>query len=511
MKKNKIKIYSIVLLLLASCNNATNNSYIEPTIVKNEKISSNVSYSGEKRNNEFDGVGTLTYSNKYELTGTFKNNKLDESQNVHIKYLNNQDQFVGNILLDDSYEISLVYGTYTKKSNSYKYTGKFKDNLLDDENGSLTIPSIGTYKGAFEKGSNIDKIGTLYFNSYETNAVGMHYFTGKMKNESSFYDNQEGNGSIKYDDHSTYTGNMIYTNGGYFRKGYGEMDFQTCYFLGSVAGGDSNTRLYKYVGEFDYSISGWMYGDGIMYYVDIETNKPKYYQKGKWYGLSMVGKYSKNDYELLDGFSKEMESEYIFNQPYVNNYINRYYSQSITHKAVVCGDSYTDMMHASYNIVNFEEEFPHSYDIIDTGIGATTYYQWLNYAKHLIIPYKPEKIFLHLGFNDLHMGLTPNEVINYASELVNLLKEELPNSMIYLMSVEPSPEFSRYLNVEIQYNKLLKEYCNKNNIKLLDNAKNFYKNETETIDDLSTYFISDRVHMNKKGYEKFIKLIKDEL
>ena len=289
------------------------------------------------------------------------------------------------------------------------------------------------------------------------------------------------------------------------------MDFQTCYFLGSVAGGDSHTRLYKYVGEFDYSISGWMYGDGIMYYVDIETNKPKYYQKGKWYGLSMVGKYSKNDYELLDGFSKEMESEYIFNQPYVNNYINRYYSQSITHKAVVCGDSYTDMMHASYNIVNFEEEFPHSYDIIDTGIGATTYYQWLNYAKHLIIPYKPEKIFLHLGFNDLHMGLTPNEVINYASELVNLLKKELPNSMIYLMSVEPSPEFSRYLNVEIQYNKLLKEYCNKNNIKLLDNAKNFYKNETETIDDLSTYFISDRVHMNQKGYEKFIKLIKDEL
>ena len=109
------------------------------------------------------------------------------------------------------------------------------------------------------------------------------------------------------------------------------------------------------------------------------------------------------------------------------------------------------------------------------------------------------------------MGLTPNEVINYASELVDLLKKELPNSMIYLMSVEPSPEFSRYLNVEIQYNKLLKEYCNKNNIKLLDNAKNFYKNETETIDDLSTYFISDRVHMNKKGYEKFIKLIKDEL
>ena len=52
MKRNKIRIYSIVLLLLASCNNATNNSYIEPTIVKNEQVSSNVSYSGEKRNNE---------------------------------------------------------------------------------------------------------------------------------------------------------------------------------------------------------------------------------------------------------------------------------------------------------------------------------------------------------------------------------------------------------------------------------------------------------------------------
>lgn len=509
MKKKKFNLYCLTLLLLTSCNNVSND-YIEPIIVNNEVINSNVTYNGEKISNQFAGTGTITYLNNYELTGTFKNNELDTTKKVFIKYLKNNDQFTGYVSLSSEYDLTLVEGVYTRKSDHAVYTGKFKNNKFNDENGKLELLNLGTYIGEFEDGSNIDKIGTIYFKNYSTNSIGMHYFTGKMQTESSFYDNQLGKGSIKYEDNSTYTGDMLFTNGGYYRKGFGEMDFSTCHFLGIASGAGYDTRLYKYVGEFDYLKSGWMYGNGIMYYVDANTYKPKFYQKGKWYGLSMVGAYEGN-YELLKEFENTNEEHYLFNYPYMKNYIERYYYTKSKRNAVICGDSYTDMMHANFNIVNFEKEFPAVYNTIDTGIGATTYYQWINYAKYLIIPYNPDKIFLHLGFNDLHMGLMPEEVIQYASQLVTLLKNELPNATIYLMSVEPSPTFSNYLNIEIEYNKLLKEYCNNNNIKLLDNASNFYKNETQTIDNLSSYFISDMVHMNKQGYEKFIKLIKDEL
>lgn len=516
MKRKRIIILIFNLLLLglqplSTLVFACDNHYVTPENVTNYRINDNVTYDGHMRNNKLDGVGTLTYKNNYTLVGEFKNGQLDTSKKVYLRINKDLDTFKGYLSLDEEYNYNFINGEYTNRKLGYTYNGKFKNNLYNDENGKLTFRDNSRYEGKFVDGSNLDQVGTMYYSPYNKNELGVHYFTGKMKTINTFYPDQIGKGQIKYGDYSTYNGNLHFDGSNFFRKGFGEMDFSTCSFYGRNAGTMDDVRVYKYVGEFDHYKTGWMSGNGIMYFVDIKTLQPKAYIKGYFNGVNVIGDYKKSEVFLIEGFDKSMERNFIFNYPYMKDYIDNRYYQELSKTNVICGDSYVDMMHKQYNIINYDKEFPIKYDAINTGIGGTTYYQWRYLAKELIIPYQPERVVLHLGFNDLHMGLTPEQVIDDAKYLVNEIKDALPNVNIYLMSVEPSPCFASYLQTEIAYNKLLKTYCSSNGVGLIDHAKNLMKNADATIDNLSDYFITDRIHLNSNGYKSFVSMIKDVL
>lgn len=516
MKKEKIIILTFSLLLiglqpLSKIAFASDNNYIVPNKVTDYRINDMVTYDGDMRNGKLDGVGTLTYKNNYTLVGEFKGGQLDENKKVYLRINENLDIFNGYLTLDEDYKYNFIEGEYTNRKQGFVYNGKFKNNLYNDEKGKLTFKDNTCYEGKFVDGSNLEQVGTIYYSSYAKNEIGVHYFTGKMKTINTFYPNQNGKGEIKYGDYSTYNGDLHFDGSNFYRKGYGEMDFSTCSFYGRNAGTMDDVRVYKYIGEFDHYKTGWMSGNGIMYFVDIKTLQPKAYIKGYFNGVTVIGDYQKSEVSLIEGYDESMEREFIFNYPYMKNYINNYYYQGSPSKNVICGDSYVDMMHKQYNIIDYEKEFPISYEAINTGIGGTTYYHWRYLAKELIFPYQPEKVVLHLGFNDLHMGLTPEQVINDAKYLVDEIRNAIPNVNIYLMSVEPSPCFASFLQIEIEYNNLLKDYCRNNNVGLIDHAQILMKSTDATIDDLSNYFISDRVHLNSNGYKSFVSMIKDIL
>ena len=91
-----------------------------------------------------------------------------------------------------------------------------------------------------------------------------------------------------------------------------------------------------------------------------------------------------------------------------------------------------------------------------------------------------------------------------------MLKTALPNIQIILMTVEPSPTFANYLEEESKYNDLLKAYCVDNQIELIDHADLLLENG-KPVSNLWNYFISDGVHLNALGYERFVNLIKEKL
>ena len=470
-------------------------------------------YTGQVVDNIPNGEGTLTWvltncvyegefvDGKYEGEGTF--------------YWNN----VGDSLVGTWSDGNPISGKYTYK-NTMAYEGEFNsawqfhgqgkfDWNTYNEDGS--VKSYGwLYEGGFFNGSPAGCVGKITFTNARdgSNGEGVQWFEGVMDGFPNIKKDQFGKGKIKFGDNSVYEGDIQYTaNGEWFRVGYGVMDFSNCNFAGDVAGGTPDSKLLRYEGQFDHYKTGWMFGNGVMYFTDSMGN-PTYYIKGFYSALAVIKEYE-GTLNLFDGYDESMERKYLFNYSYMQNYINSKYPQSQQHDAIICGDSYTDMMHSHFNIMNFDTAF-NGYDVIDTGIGGTTYYQWRNLAEYLIIPYNPSKVVLHLGFNDLHMGLSAEETLAEADKLIKELKEALPGVEIVLMTVEPSPTFANFLAEETKYNNLLKEYCTTNGITLIDHAA-LLLNNGQPVSNLKDYFINDGVHLNAAGYERFVNLIKEKL
>ena len=148
------------------------------------------------------------------------------------------------------------------------------------------------------------------YNSFKVNGNGINFF---VPNDKELYKKGKptyGFGQIKYAEGSVYTGEVYFDGTNYHKLGYGKQEF-TFSGLGCV---DPviNEKIYLFVGEFDYTKTNWIYGNGVLYYRDPEGN-PSRFVKGFFSCLDKVAEYKGEfDYSLLvDGYSKEMESDYV--------------------------------------------------------------------------------------------------------------------------------------------------------------------------------------------------------
>lgn len=126
-----------------------------------------------------------------------------------------------------------------------------------------------------------------------------------------------------------------------------------------------------------------------------------------------------------------------------------------------------------------------------------------------LVEKKPDNVFIMLGSCDLLMPVDdPKELFrNDFTKLINKIKEELPDSQIYLQSITPVTqdalkEDPRYKGIE-EYNQILKELADKLSVNYVDIGTLAQENP-----DL---FAEDGVHFKKEFYplwlEKLSKLM----
>jgi lysophospholipase L1-like esterase len=77
--------------------------------------------------------------------------------------------------------------------------------------------------------------------------------------------------------------------------------------------------------------------------------------------------------------------------------------------------------------------------VINRGFGGSTVAEVVNYARRIVVPYRPRLIVLYAGDNDLQMGLEPREVLTDYRRFVHVVRHELPRTRIAYVSVKPSP------------------------------------------------------------------------
>ena len=81
--------------------------------------------------------------------------------------------------------------------------------------------------------------------------------------------------------------------------------------------------------------------------------------------------------------------------------------------------------------------FP-DHQVLNRGFGGSQFSDLLYYVDRVVYPYKPAKIFIYEGDNDLAAGDTPKQIMKEAKKLRKMIKKELGNTPVVFISPKPS-------------------------------------------------------------------------
>lgn len=144
--------------------------------------------------------------------------------------------------------------------------------------------------------------------------------------------------------------------------------------------------------------------------------------------------------------------------------------------------------------------FPEA-EVLNRGFGGSQFSDLIYYADRLIYPYKPSKIFIYEGDNDIAAGKSNDEILADAAQLRNMIAKALPGVPVIFISPKPSLT-PRRKHLRSQYealNERLRKYAERTP------RTEFGDVWTEMLDDdgkvFDHIFLSDSLHMKPEGYK----------
>ena len=150
------------------------------------------------------------------------------------------------------------------------------------------------------------------------------------------------------------------------------------------------------------------------------------------------------------------------------------------------------------------QDFP-NLPVYNRGFGGSQLSDSVNYAEHIILPYKPKQIVVYAGGNDLNAGKTPEQVLADFQALVAKVRTRLPRTRIAYVSIAPNP--ARWAQVEKvrAANRLIEDFTLRNSgLSFINVFPHMLGPDGLPKPDI---YVEDRLHMNKKGYALWKELV----
>ena len=153
---------------------------------------------------------------------------------------------------------------------------------------------------------------------------------------------------------------------------------------------------------------------------------------------------------------------------------------------------------------DLEERFP-DHNILNTGFGGSQTSDLLGYVNELVLQYKPTKVFIYEGDNDISTKKRKREILGDMNKIITAIKAKLPNTEIILISPKPSISRwhwrGRYKRLNRKLAALAQETDNLSFVDVWYPMLNGRKLRKEL-------FIEDGLHMNNLGYDIWYQAIK---
>lgn len=155
---------------------------------------------------------------------------------------------------------------------------------------------------------------------------------------------------------------------------------------------------------------------------------------------------------------------------------------------------------------SLREDFPGT-NTVHRGFGGSQLIDSIIYAHHIITPYKPRKVVVYAGDNDVNAGKNAHRVLQDFKTLVATIQARVPNAEVGFIAIKPSrarwnlwPEMDRA-------NKMIAEFAKSHpKVAFLDIATPMLgENGGKPAKD---WFIKDGLHMTPKGYALWTDIVR---
>lgn len=147
--------------------------------------------------------------------------------------------------------------------------------------------------------------------------------------------------------------------------------------------------------------------------------------------------------------------------------------------------------------------------VLNRGFGGSTIPDILAHYKRIVPKYQPSQIVFYCGENDIAGRHTPQRVLDNFKQFMGQVRLDLGNIPVYYISMKPSPRRWKLWPKMVEGNKLIEAYCkSKPNLTYIDSGNVMLKKDG-TPD--KSIFVKDMLHMNREGYKRWTKMVRDHL
>lgn len=144
--------------------------------------------------------------------------------------------------------------------------------------------------------------------------------------------------------------------------------------------------------------------------------------------------------------------------------------------------------------------------VFNRGFGGSTLEDALYYFDRMVVKYQPSWIFLYEGDNDLAKGQSPEFIEKEFVEFSDRVKKQMPNTKIVFVAARPSIARQEMVAKQKDLNARIENWVKgKKNLFYLDMHSPFYLSDGSLMQDI---FVSDKLHLNEKGYAIFASQIR---
>ncbi len=154
---------------------------------------------------------------------------------------------------------------------------------------------------------------------------------------------------------------------------------------------------------------------------------------------------------------------------------------------------------------DLDRRFPEK-QLVNSGFGGSQASDLLRHCETLILRFKPKKVFIYEGDNDIAAGKKSGEIIENTVAIIEKIRQQDPATKIVLIAAKPS--IARW-ELKRGYKKLNRKFKRLSKKDALITYADVWTPMLEGRKVKQTIFLEDGLHMNKQGYDIWYSVLKN--